>query len=149
MSEAAAPVLSQVTRPVADWFAGAFSTPTEVQRQGWPVIAAGHHTLLLAPTGSGKTLSAFLWAIDRLIADPSDTPGVRVICVSPLKALVYDIERNLRAPLIGIARSAERLGLEVAIPQVDARTGDTPQRERRRQAKDPGRILVTTPSRCT
>jgi ATP-dependent helicase Lhr and Lhr-like helicase len=145
LSRAPAPVLSQFTRPVAHWFEGAFSAPTEVQCQGWPTIAAGHNTLLLAPTGSGKTLSAFLWAIDRLIADPSDVPGVRVVYVSPLKALVYDIERNLRAPLVGIARSAERLGLDVTIPQVDVRTGDTPQRERRRQAKDPGRILVTTP----
>src|SRR5690606_32285710 len=100
---------------------------------------------LLAPTGSGKTLAAFLWCIDRLIRQPERGPGVKVLYVSPLKALVYDVERNLRAPLRGIARTAELLRQPVVPPRVDVRTGDTGARDRRLQARDPGDILVTTP----
>ncbi len=128
------------------WFEEQFGAPTEVQRRGWDALARGAHALLVAPTGSGKTLAAFLRAIDELAALPEDAPpGVRVVYVSPLKALVADIERNLRAPLAGIARTAARLGLPARVPRVDVRTGDTPQEERRRQARDPGEILVTTP----
>src|SRR5690349_19317715 len=83
------------------WFEQAFEGPTRVQSDGWPAIARGEHTLLIAPTGSGKTLAAFLACLDRLAAAPSTTPGVRVVYVSPLKALAHDIERNLRAPLAG------------------------------------------------
>src|SRR5688572_3731884 len=84
------------------WFTRTFDAATPVQLEGWARIAAGEHALLLAPTGSGKTLAAFFWAIDRLLREPPDAPaGVRVLYVSPLKALVYDIERNLRAPLVG------------------------------------------------
>jgi ATP-dependent helicase Lhr and Lhr-like helicase len=93
------------------WFDAAFAAPTEVQRQGWERIAAGDHTLLIAPTGSGKTLAAFLYAIDRLTRLPADAePGVRVLYVSPLKALAYDIDRNLRVPLAGIRQAAESGG---------------------------------------
>ena len=133
------------------WFAQNFAAPTPAQARGWPVIAAGHHCLITAPTGSGKTLAAFLWAIDRLMAGAEGAaaapraPGVQVLYVSPLKALVYDIERNLRAPLAGVARAAEHLGLAVAPPRVDIRTGDTPAKERARQLQDPAEILVTTP----
>ncbi|MGB5736415.1 MAG: DEAD/DEAH box helicase, partial [Thiohalocapsa sp.] len=91
------------------WFQQNFAGPTAAQTAGWPVIAAGHHTLVTAPTGSGKTLAAFLWSIDRLMRpgpDQVQSPGTRVLYISPLKALVYDIERNLRAPLAGIAQSA-------------------------------------------
>ncbi len=118
------------------------------------MIAAGHHCLITAPTGSGKTLAAFLWSIDRLMrpdehaATPGpgpSAPGPRVVYVSPLKALVYDIERNLRAPLAGVARAAEGLGLNPRVPRVAVRTGDTPQRERQQQLRDPAEILVTTP----
>jgi ATP-dependent Lhr-like helicase len=118
-----------------------------VQREGWPRIARGEHTLLLAPTGSGKTLAAFLSCIDRLTRRPPETAGVRVLYVSPLKALVYDIERNLRAPLAEMRRSARRSGRDGGppLPRVAVRTGDTPQRERRQQARDPAEILVTTP----
>ncbi|MEM6928178.1 MAG: DEAD/DEAH box helicase, partial [Myxococcota bacterium] len=138
--------LTRFSAPVRQWFQGAFEAPTDVQLRGWPSIADGTHTLLLAPTGSGKTLAAFLAGLDRLFRLPVDAePGVRLLYVSPLKALVYDIERNLRAPLVGIANEASRLGESLRPVRVDIRTGDTPQRERQRQVKDPGDILVTTP----
>ncbi len=131
------------------WFEANFDAPTPVQREGWARIAEGQHALLVAPTGSGKTLAAFFYWIDRLsrrpaLADPEE-PGVRVLYVSPLKALVYDIERNLRAPLMGLARAAETKGEAFRSPRVAVRTGDTSQKERRIQAKDPAEILVTTP----
>jgi ATP-dependent Lhr-like helicase len=127
------------------WFGERFERPTPVQERGWRHIAAGEHALLLAPTGSGKTLAAFLWCIDRLIREPGEGPGVRVLYVSPLKALVYDVERNLRAPLAGIRRAAEQLGLSGEAPRVAVRTGDTPPKERSAQARNPAEILVTTP----
>ncbi|RYU62432.1 DEAD/DEAH box helicase [Methylolobus aquaticus] len=127
------------------WFDSNFPAPTEVQRRGWPILEAGRHALLLAPTGSGKTLAAFLAAIDSLFSAPAYEPGIKVLYISPLKALVHDIERNLRAPLVGICRTAERLGLPARSITVDVRTGDTPQRERLRQAREPADILVTTP----
>jgi ATP-dependent helicase Lhr and Lhr-like helicase len=131
---------------VATWFGSTFAEPTPVQRRGWGPIADGHNTLLLAPTGSGKTLAAFLSAIDRLVRLPPDAPpGVRVLYVSPLKALVYDIERNLRAPLVGIANAASRMGRSIRSVRVDIRTGDTSARDRRAQVRDPADILVTTP----
>ena len=128
------------------WFDDNFTAPTDVQARGWPQIADGRHALLVAPTGSGKTLAAFLAGIDRLGVLPPGAPaGVRVLYVSPLKALVYDIERNLRAPLVGITRVAERLELPFRQPVVAIRTGDTPQRERQQQVRHPADILVTTP----
>src|SRR5947209_7336260 len=87
---------------VREWFEGAFASPTAAQEQAWPAIASGEHVLISAPTGSGKTLAAFLWAIDQLVSEPAATPGTRLVYVSPLKALSYDIERNLRVPLRGI-----------------------------------------------
>lgn len=131
------------------WFEQNFPAPTAPQAKGWPVIAAGRHCLITAPTGSGKTLAAFLWAIDRLMrledAAPVPDPGPKVVYISPLKALVYDIERNLRAPLAGVAREAEAMGSTGVAPRVAMRTGDTPQRERQQQLKEPPEILVTTP----
>ena len=129
------------------WFEASFEAPTEVQALGWPRIAKGEHSLLIAPTGSGKTLAAFLWAIDRLSRTPSDeqVKGIKTLYVSPLKALVYDVERNLRAPLIGIEQAAQRVRAKVRMPTVGMRTGDTPQRERQQQLRDPPDILVTTP----
>ncbi|WP_018952141.1 DEAD/DEAH box helicase [Thioalkalivibrio sp. AKL12] len=136
-------------RPATDtWFREAFEQATPIQSRGWPAIRAGHHCLLIAPTGSGKTLAAFLSAIDRLTGEPAPEPrtGYSVLYISPLKALATDIERNLRAPLTGITRTAARLGDESARePVVHIRTGDTPQAERRAQAREPGDILVTTP----
>jgi len=132
--------------PVQRWFADHFDRPTPVQERGWPVIASGQHTLLAAPTGSGKTLAAFLWALDRLMGLPTPVaPGVRVLYVSPLKALVYDLERNLRSPLSGIRRTAQALGLDLREVAVGVRTGDTPARERQRLGREPPDILVTTP----
>ena len=129
------------------WFRAAFTTETEVQRRGWEAIARGEHALLVAPTGSGKTLAAFLWAIDRLSSTSAQTDqgALRVLYVSPLKALAADVERNLRAPLSGIAREAQRNGANVALPRVSVRTGDTSAKERRQQARTPTEILVTTP----
>jgi len=139
-------VLSRFQPATRAWFEAAFATPTRVQELGWPAIADGDHSLLLAPTGSGKTLAAFLAVIDRLVATPIDAPdGVRVLYVSPLKALVYDIERNLRAPLRGIQVAAERLGTPLRDIRIDIRTGDTPAKARRRQSRRPADILVTTP----
>src|SRR5437588_11309027 len=91
------------------WFEGAFAEPTPAQEQGWEAISEGKNALILAPTGSGKTLAAFLWVIDRLLAEgqPPEKDRCRVLYVSPLKALTYDVYRNLRAPLAGIALSAE------------------------------------------
>ena len=126
------------------WFETHFPAPTEVQRRGWDLIASGKHALLLAPTGSGKTLAAFLWAIDRLVTKPPGK-GTKTVYISPLKALVYDVERNLRAPLAGVTRSADLSGTKITVPSVAVRTGDTPQKERERQRRQPGDILVTTP----
>ncbi|MEZ5979286.1 MAG: DEAD/DEAH box helicase [Planctomycetota bacterium] len=128
------------------WFEAAFERATDVQTRGWDAIGRGANVVLVAPTGSGKTLAAFLSEIDRIARLPSDAePGVRCVYVSPLKALVADVERNLRAPLAGIRAAAARDGRELRPIRVDVRTGDTPQRERQRQSRDPGEILVTTP----
>jgi len=131
---------------VRRWFDDSFPGPTRVQELGWPVLTRGGNALLVAPTGSGKTLAAFLWAIDRLsLGDEPSGPGVRVVYVSPLKALAYDIERNLQAPLEGVVGEARKLGTPVRPVSVDVRTGDTPASDRRRQLRKPGEILVTTP----
>jgi ATP-dependent Lhr-like helicase len=130
---------------VRSWFESAHTAPTRVQREGWPLLASSRNALLIAPTGSGKTLAAFLWAIDRVSRlDPEASPRVRILYVSPLKALVYDVERNLRAPLAGIAAEAED-GLPFRRIRVDVRTGDTTAKERRSQLQKPGDIVVTTP----
>ncbi len=130
------------------WFEASFEAPTDAQSKGWTSIAAGRHTLVLAPTGSGKTLAAFLWAIDRLSHEPPPARErrTRVLYISPLRALAVDVEKNLRAPLTGIARAAERGGPAVAhLPTVGVRTGDTDARERRRLLREPPDILITTP----
>ncbi len=136
---------------VRAWFEATFEAPTPAQSQGWAAIANGHHTLIHAPTGSGKTLAAFLWCLDRLVEHPRPAPTkehpgtVRVLYVSPLKALTYDVERNLRAPLAGIALEAARLGDQPPSIHVASRTGDTPADERRDLVRHPPDILVTTP----
>ena len=128
------------------WFADAFEGPTRAQELGWAAISGGKHALIHAPTGSGKTLAAFLWCLDRLMTEPAPPkPTVRVLYVSPLKALTYDVERNLRAPLAGIRRTADRLGVTVPEIRVGSRTGDTPADARRQLVKTPPDILVTTP----
>ena len=114
---------------------------------GWPAIANGDSTLILAPTGSGKTLTAFLWGIDRLTSDPTpvDDPHTRIIYISPLRALAVDVDKNLRGPIKGITLAAERLGTPTQEPTVGVRTGDTSQKERRQIARRPPDILITTP----
>ena len=140
-------VLAGFNEPVQSWFHNSFPEPTRVQQLGWPVIQANESALILAPTGSGKTLAAFLAAIDRLMFDPVPAPleRCRVLYVSPLKALAVDVERNLRAPLIGVSRYAERMGVPVHEPRVGIRTGDTPSKERQDFIKHPSDILITTP----
>lgn len=142
--------LDAFSPPTAAWFGRSFPQgPTEVQRRGWPEIVSGRNALLIAPTGSGKTLAAFLAGIDRVLGLPPDAErGTRVLYVSPLKALVYDVERNLRGPLVGILREAELRsddGIDVRPARVSVRTGDTSAADRQRQLRQPGEILVTTP----
>ena len=128
-----------------EWFTGTFAAPTPAQAQAWSAIARGDNTLVIAPTGSGKTLAAFLWAIDRLANEPAGGPGTRVLYVSPLKALAVDVERNLRTPLTGITRTAQRLGLPDPQISVGVRSGDTPPSRRRELITRPPDILITTP----
>ena len=155
----------------ASWFKAVFDAPTAPQRLGWPVIARGENALILAPTGTGKTLAAFLWCLDRLMLHGSEQAsegareqegrgqgsgirvekprdghrGCRIVYVSPLKALAVDVERNLRSPLAGMANMARRMGVSFHEPAIGVRTGDTPQRERARFARHPADILITTP----
>src|SRR5271166_4904173 len=140
----------------AEWFKAVFDAPTAPQRMGWPVIARGESALILAPTGTGKTLTAFLWCLDRLMLRNRDQGtgvrdqrkqrgGCRIVYVSPLKALAVDVERNLRSPLAGMANMARRRGVEFREPTISVRTGDTPQRERAKFARHPADILITTP----
>jgi ATP-dependent Lhr-like helicase len=157
------------------WFADALETPTKIQRLAWPVLASSKSALLLAPTGSGKTLAAFLAAIDRLMFAPPQASSdlllsagragdggsgamqvrsekrvlpkrsIRVVYVSPLKALAVDIDRNLRAPLVGIQAIAEREGVDFTPLRVAVRSGDTPAADRRQLLREPPDILITTP----
>jgi len=135
------------TPAVREWFEAVFAAPTKPQVQGWPAIARGESTLILAPTGTGKTLAAFLWCINRLMFTPvpNKQQRCRVLYISPIKALAVDVERNLRAPLVGIAQAAKRQGAEFHEPQVAIRTGDTPPAERARFLRHPADILITTP----
>ncbi len=139
--------LSELSLPARDWFERTLGAPTRAQTLGLPPIIAGSSTLLLSPTGSGKTLAAFLSAVDRLMnaPEPDREARCRVLYVSPLKALAVDIERNLRAPIVGIAEAARRLEKTIRIPSVGVRTGDTPQVERARMRRTPPDILITTP----
>jgi len=144
--------LARFSPAVREWFEASFAAPTRAQAEGWAAIADGRHTLIHAPTGSGKTLAAFLWCLDRLATSPprprptKAAPGtVRVLYVSPLKALAYDVQRNLRAPLAGIAHAARRLGIPDPDITVASRTGDTPADVRRDLVRHPPDILVTTP----
>ena len=140
-------VLGLFQPAVAAWFARAFSAPTRTQMLGWPPIARGDSTLLLAPTGTGKTLTAFLWCLNRLMTSepPARDRRCRVLYVSPLKALAVDVERNLRAPLAGIAAEAAARGVPLHAPAVAIRTGDTPAADRTAFLRAPADILITTP----
>ena len=142
-----ATALERFDPTVRQWFCEAFAEPTAAQQQSWPVIADGRNTLLLAPTGSGKTLAAFLAAIDRIMF-PQNTvepTGVRVLYVSPLKALGVDVERNLRTPIAGVTAVANRTGVDHRIPTIGIRTGDTTSRDRLLLNRQPPDILITTP----
>ena len=140
--------LQQFAPATRAWFEATFESPTLPQTRGWPAIASGSHTLIHAPTGSGKTLAAFLWTLDRLCHEPLPPVGrrCRLLYISPLKALAYDIERNLRAPLAGIRHAAARTGAK-APPALTTfmRTGDTPASDRQRMLRRPPDILITTP----
>ncbi|AXJ09864.1 DEAD/DEAH box helicase [Arthrobacter sp. PM3] len=165
----AAEAMDRFSRPTREWFLGAFSGPTPAQNGAWNAISSGSHALVVAPTGSGKTLAAFLWALDRLLisgaAEPEALPGLepatgtaekggrrkkaarktRVLYISPLKALGVDVERNLRAPLIGITQTAKRLDLPAPLITVGVRSGDTTAADRRSLLSHPPDILITTP----
>ncbi len=141
------PALAAFHEPVQRWFMEAFGAPTRAQELAWPAIHSGGHLLLVAPTGSGKTLSAFLSAIDHVMFEPvpAQSDRCRVLYVSPLKALAVDIERNLRAPIEGIADICRRERIPYHMPALAVRTGDTPSQERARFARRPADFLITTP----
>ncbi|GAA1943447.1 Lhr family ATP-dependent helicase [Microbacterium deminutum] len=154
-------VLERFGPATQDWFRGAFPRPTDAQVGAWDAISAGRHALVVAPTGSGKTLSAFLWAIDRVFHEKDSRPRpvagrkrrstdaapspTRIVYISPLKALGVDVERNLRSPLVGIGQSARRLGISVPEVTVGVRSGDTTSSDRRKLVTAPPDILITTP----
>jgi ATP-dependent Lhr-like helicase len=138
-------VFHDVTRA---WFGARFKAPSPAQERAWPHIMAGESTLISAPTGSGKTLAAFLCAIDRMVFEPrekGDAPGVRILYISPVKALARDVERNLQEPLASICALAKERGVLNRVPRVAVRSGDTPQSERQKMRRDPPDILITTP----
>lgn len=149
--------LALFSAPVRHWFADAFGAPTTVQGEAWKAIARGENALVIAPTGSGKTLAAFLWAIDALMGEKARVAeagekwarGVRVLYVSPLKALGADVDRNLQGPLSAISELAAvesaRRGAKAPEIRTAMRTGDTPADERRKIARNPPDILITTP----
>jgi len=140
--------LERFSPATREWFAGAFPEPTPAQVGAWEAISSGRHALVVAPTGSGKTLSAFLWSLDRLAASPrpeSPKRRTRVLYISPLKALGVDVERNLRSPLVGIAATGRRLGQDVPPLAVGVRSGDTTSADRRLLQREPPDILITTP----
>src|SRR5579864_526157 len=133
---------------IAEWFRTRFNEPTEPQVQGWPAIADGRHTLIAAPTGSGKTLAAFLACIDRLLKRSLSgelADEVRVVYVSPLRALSNDMHRNLEVPLLEIGRQAQAMGFRPPDIRVGLRTGDTTPAQRAALVRRPAHILVTTP----
>ncbi|MEV4737736.1 MULTISPECIES: ATP-dependent helicase [unclassified Microbacterium] len=155
-------VLERFTPATQDWFRGAFTAPTPAQAGAWEAISQGKHALVVAPTGSGKTLSAFLWAIDSVFREriaagavagekerkakkDAEASRTRILYISPLKALGVDVERNLRSPLIGIGQSARRLDMPAPAVTVGVRSGDTTSSDRRKLVSDPPDILITTP----
>ncbi|PWJ24656.1 Lhr family ATP dependent helicase [Branchiibius hedensis] len=143
-----ADVLDRFSPATRAWFEGTFSAPTPAQAGSWEAISSGQHTLVVAPTGSGKTLSAFLWSLDRLAAEgvPEDPQQrCRILYISPMKALAVDVERNLRSPLVGITHAATRLGEPEPDITVAVRSGDTTAQDRRVFAKAPADVLITTP----
>lgn len=142
--------LDRFSEATRTWFSASFGAPTPAQDGAWEAVSQGKNALVVAPTGSGKTLSAFLWSIDRLITESGrglspEGSATRVLYISPLKALGVDIERNLRSPLVGIGHTARRLGEDPAEISVGVRTGDTTSKQRRDLVRSPPHILITTP----
>ncbi len=138
-------VLSHFHPLIAKWFAGQVGEPTEVQAQSWQRVATGEHVLITAPTGSGKTFAAFLWAINQLVTGQLPAGHTSVLYVSPLRALNNDIQRNLLGPLAELKRSFDKAGVPFPGIRVETRSGDTPQEERQRMQRHPPEILITTP----
>jgi ATP-dependent helicase Lhr and Lhr-like helicase len=130
---------------VANWFAESIGMPTDLQILAWPQIAGGEHVLITAPTGSGKTMAAFLWAINELITGKWPLDRVSVLYISPLKALNNDIRGNLMRPLSELRTVFTRSGEHFPPLGIAIRSGDTPQSERRRMLREPPEILITTP----
>ncbi len=147
IADTTAQLLTLFHAPTRDWFNAVFPSPTQAQKLGWPPISRGESTLILAPTGTGKTLSAFLWCIDQLMFRPAVGPAdrCRVLYISPIKALAVDVEQNLRAPLVGVAQMARKHGMAFHEPSIAIRTGDTSAAERSRFVRKPADILITTP----
>ena len=144
-SPAAEAALAPFHPLVREWFTERFDSPTDVQRRAWPEIAAGRHVLVTAPTGTGKTLTAFLWALDRLLSGAIPGGAVRVLYVSPLKALNTDVRRNLDEPLAELVERFRAAGEPVPSVRALTRSGDTPQSERQKMLRRPPEILITTP----
>jgi len=130
---------------IAAWFTAKFTNPTDIQQKAWPIIAKGEHTLISAPTGTGKTLTAFLWALNQLITREWESGSVRVLYISPLKALNTDIRDNLLIPLHELRKQYIHQGIQIPTIRVMTRSGDTPFQERRSMVKRPPEILITTP----
>src|SRR5512146_1600755 len=148
MARRAAPVLKPFHPHVRAWFRDTLGTPSAPQREGWPAIAAGSHTLILAPTGTGKTLAAFLWELNQLIVRGAREPlpnAVQILYVSPLKALNNDIQRNLERPLEELRARFAAAGDPFPEIRVAVRTGDTPASARARMIRKSPHILITTP----
>ena len=140
--------LSAFHPAVRAWFEREVGVPTDPQEGGWPRIFAGESTLIAAPTGSGKTLAAFLSAIDALVKEGVEgqlADETRVVYISPLKALSNDVQKNLEAPIAGIARELEAMGLPRVEIRTMVRSGDTPSKDRARMTSRPPHIVVTTP----
>ena len=137
--------LSQFHPLIRQWFEGHVGRPTDVQEQAWPRIGAGEHLLISAPTGTGKTLAAFLWAINQLVTGAWPSGHTSVLYLSPLRALNYDIQRNLLGPLGAIREIFREEGEAFPEIRVLTRSGDTPQSERRRMLRHPPEILISTP----
>ena len=130
---------------IQKWFTERIGQPTDIQIKAWPVISSDSHVLITAPTGSGKTLTAFLWALNQLITGAWSTGNVRVLYISPLKALNNDIQRNLLGPIEELKEYFAQAGEEFPDIRVLTRSGDTPQEDRRRMLRHAPEILITTP----